>query len=187
MDIHDAPLQALIHKFNSMYLMPGSNTPSLVGVGSTATRLLQFSSIMRKELAELDDILALMNGHVTDDMQKMIALLPADATEEEILLVALYDWFSDLAVYAFSEGQRFGLPIEGGFRCVMASNFTKLGADGQPIFDNEMKLQKGPNYQRPEPDLLAVIRALRQRAPEADQVTDVEVKAVPSLPVPPAL
>ncbi len=159
MDIHDAPLQALINKFNAMYKMPGATYPSLHGVGNPVERLLQFGSIMRKELDEATDILQALNGVMTPEMVKLKALLP-DSTPEELVLTALADWFADIAVYAFSEAARFGLPAEGAFRIVMASNFSKMGDDGLPIYDSEMKLQKGPNYKRPEPQLLEVIRAL---------------------------
>lgn len=36
------------------------------------------------------------------------------------------------------------------FRTIQASNMSKLGADGQPIYREDGKVMKGPNYFRPD-------------------------------------
>jgi len=36
------------------------------------------------------------------------------------------------------------------FRTIQASNMSKLGADGQPIYRDDGKVMKGPNYFRPD-------------------------------------
>lgn len=38
----------------------------------------------------------------------------------------------------------------------MQSNFSKLGADGKPIYDERGKVQKGQNYWKPEPKIKAL-------------------------------
>ncbi len=40
----------------------------------------------------------------------------------------------------------FGLPIEEAFSRVHASNMSKLGSDGKPIYRADGKVIKGPNY-----------------------------------------
>jgi hypothetical protein len=35
----------------------------------------------------------------------------------------------------------------------MDSNFSKLGADGKPIYDERGKVMKGPFYWKPEPKI----------------------------------
>lgn len=45
---------------------------------------------------------------------------------------------------------------------IMASNFSKLGADGKPIYDDRGKVLKGPGYWKPEPKISAY---LSQRKP----------------------
>jgi hypothetical protein len=42
-----------------------------------------------------------------------------------------------------------GFPFEAGFVEVMASNISKLGEDGQPIYREDGKILKGPNYFKP--------------------------------------
>jgi hypothetical protein len=39
----------------------------------------------------------------------------------------------------------------------MESNFSKLGADGQPIYDERGKVMKGPSYWKPEPRIRSLL------------------------------
>ena len=41
----------------------------------------------------------------------------------------------------------------------MASNMSKLGEDGKPIYDERGKVMKGPGYWQPEPMIERMIRA----------------------------
>lgn len=41
----------------------------------------------------------------------------------------------------------------------MDSNESKLGADGNPIYDANGKFLKGPNYWKPEPRIKALLEA----------------------------
>jgi len=69
---------------------------------------------------------------------------------ERYLLVTLADWFGDLTVYIRSEALKFGIPLESVLSCIMGSNFTKLGEDGQPVKNENGKVLKGPNFAPPE-------------------------------------
>jgi predicted HAD superfamily Cof-like phosphohydrolase len=42
---------------------------------------------------------------------------------------------------------------------IMASNMSKLGPDGKPIYDERGKVLKGPNYWKPEPMIKRMILA----------------------------
>jgi predicted HAD superfamily Cof-like phosphohydrolase len=43
----------------------------------------------------------------------------------------------------------FGLPKEAAFNRVHASNMSKLGGDGKPVYREDGKVMKGPNYTKP--------------------------------------
>ena len=45
--------------------------------------------------------------------------------------------------------------IEEVFREIQRSNLSKLGADGQPIYREDGKVMKGPNYFKP--DIAAIL------------------------------
>lgn len=45
------------------------------------------------------------------------------------------------------------IPLDKVIEIIMASNESKLGADGKPIYDDNGKFLKGPNYWKPEPKI----------------------------------
>jgi predicted HAD superfamily Cof-like phosphohydrolase len=130
-----------IKKFNGIYRLPVSEQPTLeVGVPA-AERLRAFKSILAEELDEIDDIVAAL--------EKGVPALDA--------LTMLADLLGDIQVYCASEMSKFGLPLDGVLGIIMQSNFSKLGADGNPIYDERGKVQKGPNYWKPEPKIQALL------------------------------
>ncbi|RCM47979.1 hypothetical protein PA37_06700 [Pseudomonas aeruginosa] len=48
---------------------------------------------------------------------------------------------------------KYGIPLEAVLDLIMDSNESKLGADGKPIYDENGKFLKGPNYWKPEPQI----------------------------------
>ena len=136
-----------IEKFNGIYKLPVNATPTLeIGV-PVLERLKAFKHILLEEIDEIDDIVR--------DVEEGAA--PLD------VLTALADLLGDIQVYCASEMAKFGLPLDEVLGIIMQSNFSKLGADGQPIYDERGKVQKGPNYWKPEPKLRDLL-ASRQAA-----------------------
>ena len=70
----------------------------------------------------------------------MIAL---DSQDRENLLKEL----CDLVYVVVGTAVAFGLNFDEAFRRVHESNMSKLGADGKPIYREDGKVLKGPNYQ----------------------------------------
>lgn len=132
-----------IKKFNNIYKLPVANKPTLVAVGDAVKRLTAFKDILSEELNEIDEVISLVSAAQTDE------------SEEKTInaLVALTDLLGDIQVYCASEMAKFGLPLNETLEIIMQSNFSKLGADGLPIYDERDKVQKGPNYYKPEPKL----------------------------------
>lgn len=151
-----------IQTFNGMYKMPVSDTPTLdVGV-PLPKRLRDLKSIIGKELNEIDDIIAKADIYAAGQTYTMVDGVPTVDTEvtenqrwENLLdiLTDMTDLMGDLQVYAASEMAKFGLPLDETLAIIMQSNFSKMGADGKPIYDEQGKLQKGPLYYKPEPEL----------------------------------
>ena len=133
--IHLFPMR--IRSMNEKYELPVNHVPTLTP--DYADRLIKFKKILLKEVTEIDDI-------------------------EEALdidtLVAIADLLADITVYCRSEAVRYGIPLEEVLQIVMDSNDTKLGADGNPIKDEDGKFLKGPNFEPPEP---AIKRLLLER------------------------
>lgn len=68
---------------------------------------------------------------------------------EEGDLVEVYDAILDQIYLLVGTGVAMGLPIIEGLDEVHRSNMSKLGEDGKPIYREDGKVLKGPNYFRP--------------------------------------
>lgn len=71
---------------------------------------------------------------------------------EDINKVALTKELADLLYVTIGFAVTFGLPLCEVFERVHQSNMSKLGEDGKPIYREDGKVMKGPNYQPPKLD-----------------------------------
>lgn len=56
---------------------------------------------------------------------------------------------ADLLYVTFGMADSLGIPIDEVFRRVHESNMSKLGPDGKPVYREDGKVLKGPNYKEP--------------------------------------
>lgn len=63
--------------------------------------------------------------------------------------VEVLDGITDQQVTAIGIGHMLGMDTAGALKEVDRSNFSKFGKDGQPIFDENGKIKKGPHYVKP--------------------------------------
>lgn len=68
------------------------------------------------------------------------------ATTPENMLKEL----ADLLYVTYGYAAAFGWDLNEAFRRVHASNMSKLGPDGKPIYRPDGKVMKGPNYRKPD-------------------------------------
>lgn len=138
-----------IRRFNEMYGLSRPESPLLLPPG----RMEQFKSILVEEIGEVDDILKKYKDYESQ---------PGGITREQRIevMTELADWLGDIMVYTRSEAQRYGIPLEDVLGVIMQSNFSKLGADGKPIYDERKKVMKGPNYWKPEPKIKGLLEKL---------------------------
>lgn len=80
---------------------------------------------------------------------------PQDRTRYAPDLVAAADAVADLDVVVNGCGIRHGLDMQALSREVFASNLSKLGADGKPLYREDGKILKGPDFR--EPDIAGVL------------------------------
>lgn len=73
----------------------------------------------------------------------------ADAFEANDI-VGVADALTDILYVVYGAGHAFGINLDDTFAEVQRSNMSKLGADGQPIFRDDGKVLKGPNYTPPD-------------------------------------
>lgn len=53
---------------------------------------------------------------------------------------------TDLLVVTYGAGAAYGIDLDACFAEVHRSNMSKLGEDGRPIYREDGKIMKGPNY-----------------------------------------
>lgn len=159
--------EADLNKMNKMYSLPVADRPTISQLGvAPMQRLLSFKKILSNELDEIDMILAKLHSHLTgipfiNPTEPSHDMSLGYVPDELEVLTDLADLFGDIQVYAGSEMLKFGLPVNSVLTLIMNSNFSKLGADGKPIYDEDGKVQKGPNYWKPEPQIRTLLTALR--------------------------
>ena len=60
------------------------------------------------------------------------------------------DALCDILYVTYGAGHAFGINLQVGFQNVHLSNMSKLGEDGKPIYRDDGKVEKGPNYFPPK-------------------------------------
>ena len=68
--------------------------------------------------------------------------------EKDIKEVA--DALTDILYVTYGAGHAFGINLDKCFLEVQNSNMSKLGKDGKPIYNDQGKVMKGPNYFKPD-------------------------------------
>jgi len=130
-----------IAAMNAMYRLHANERPTLPP--QVADRLTKFKATLLDEVHEIDEIVALAKkgGSAID------------------IAVAVADLLGDIVVYCRSEALKYGIPLEEVLDVIMDSNESKLGVDGNPIYDANGKFLKGPNYWKPEPKIKALLES----------------------------
>lgn len=133
-----------IKAFNEMYKLPSADEPTLEAIKvPLAYQLLNFKDILTEEIKEIDQIVSKCRS--------------GDVIEKAAILTEIADLLGDIQVYCASEMRKYGLTNSEILNIIMQSNMSKMGPDGKAIYDARGKLQKGPNYWKPEPLIQALI------------------------------
>ena len=64
-------------------------------------------------------------------------------------LVEIADALTDILYVTYGAGHDFGINLDRCFDEVQNSNMSKLDNDGKPIYNENGKVMKGPNYFKP--------------------------------------
>jgi len=60
------------------------------------------------------------------------------------------DALTDILYVTYGAGHAFGIDLDKCFNEVQKSNMSKLGSDGNPVYNEIGKVMKGPNYFKPD-------------------------------------
>ena len=90
-----------------------------------------------------DDTVKLRIELISEELQELVDACNAN----DIIEVA--DALTDILYVTYGAAHSFGVPIDECFKEVQRSNMSKLGEDGKPIYREDGKVMKGPNYSVP--------------------------------------
>ena len=65
-------------------------------------------------------------------------------------LLEVADALTDILYVTYGAGHAFGIDLDKCFDEVQNSNMSKLGQNGEPIYNDSGKVMKGPNYFKPD-------------------------------------
>lgn len=114
----------MVREFNNTFGIPLESTPTLINKGRADLRF----DLMAEENAEY-----------------------AEASDEDNL-IEVFDALIDQMYILIGTIQSHGMEdvFMEGFKEVHRSNMSKLGEDGKPIYREDGKVIKGPNYFKPD-------------------------------------
>ena len=70
-------------------------------------------------------------------------------------MIEIADALADILYVTYGMGAALGIDLDKCFEEVQRSNMSKLGEDGKPMYREDGKVLKGPNYS--PPDLTSVL------------------------------
>ena len=83
-----------------------------------------------------------------DLIREELLELKEEIEKKDIKEVA--DALTDILYVTYGAGHAFGINLDKCFEEVQNSNMSKLGPDGKPIYNEQGKVMKGPDYFKPD-------------------------------------
>jgi len=122
---------------------------------SIEQQVRQFNLTYNKEMSEVPRLptspeASLMLNLIVEEIEELTqAIAEGD-------LVEVADALADILYVTAQQATTLGFPVDALLREVQRSNLSKLGEDGKPIYREDGKVLKGPNFS--EPDIARVLR-----------------------------
>ena len=89
-----------------------------------------------------------INNLRLDLIKEELAELTEAMKNKDLLEVA--DALTDILYVTYGAGHAFGINLDKCFDEVQNSNMSKLDENGKPIYNENGKVMKGPNYFKPD-------------------------------------
>ena len=107
-----------------------------------------------EEIQEMMDAIQVSDCLLWQQVSAAIGRLATDLKTGQLTITSVnanevLDGITDQQVTAIGIGHMLGMDTTGALAEVDRSNFSKFGKDGQPIFDENGKIKKGPHYVKP--------------------------------------
>lgn len=135
-----------VREFHEAFGHPVAQAPT---PGDAALRELRVK-LIAEELAELCSALGVsLLLEVNPQTEEGELVVEAVLGDDQVDLVEAADALGDLDYVVQGTNVALGFPAEEIVAEIHRSNMSKLGADGKPIYREDGKVLKGPNYRPP--------------------------------------
>jgi predicted HAD superfamily Cof-like phosphohydrolase len=124
-------------------------------VKPTPDRSLLRARLLVEEVVELlhamgaKDPESLIDKLMDSKNDPTIKIEAGDEFTDEVDMPGCAHELADVVVVALGTADSMGIKLSPCFDEIMDSNMTKLGPDGKPLRRSDGKLEKGPNYRKP--------------------------------------
>jgi RimJ/RimL family protein N-acetyltransferase/predicted HAD superfamily Cof-like phosphohydrolase len=135
--------EALVRQFHETYHLPVVTDPPSVDRDRVHMRL----ALVAEELAELVEAVYGEASGAEMSAAFTRAVAADDGTRDAIEAA---DALGDLTYVVYGMALECGIPLDEVLAEIQASNLSKLGADGRPIYREDGKVLKGPGFFPPD-------------------------------------
>ena len=111
--------------------------PSFPTVPDVDTAILR-GNLIKEEVIETFDEMGVYFDNNLDIRYNVV--------KNNVNLVNIAKELADILYVVYGTAAAYGIPIDDVFREVHRSNMSKLGDDGKPVYREDGKVLKGPNY-----------------------------------------
>lgn len=137
----------LIQEFHTAFnKIPDPEKPTQINRDMVILR----AKLMFEEFKETLDEMGISLKREKDGSLKLVDKSDVPGFDPAIDLSKLSKELADLLYVVYGTAAAFGIPIDEVYQSVHVSNMSKLGPDGKPVYREDGKVLKGPNYQPPQ-------------------------------------
>ena len=126
----------MVEKFRKAFEKPVSNL-----LTDQEKLIVLRAKLIREEYEETDNALYALFSSLGEE---------ENVISEHYARVAVLDGICDLIFVLIGTAQVLGMDLERAMEQVYWSNMSKLGEDGKPIYREDGKVLKGPNFAPPD-------------------------------------
>lgn len=113
-------------------------------------------SLIGEEAGELIDALLREDNNTYSDELKALFSSLGEESSIPLDIVGIADALGDIVYVVFGMAIELGIDLNAVLEEIHRANMSKLGADGKPIYNEQGKVMKGPNYA--PPDIASVLQ-----------------------------
>ncbi len=143
----NSSIQAQVRQFHTVFKQPIGDKPK---VPDEASRIHLRLKLIAEEFLELLDACGCRTADLKDLDNGIQYTISRVEDEHPVDLVEVADALGDIAYVTEGAALEFGIDSKRVLAEIQRSNLSKLGPNGEPIYNEAGKVTKGPSYSPPD-------------------------------------